>query len=107
VAQLHYTELALLLSDRYLGVKSEDEVVDAVITWLSVNIDSVDEKVIVEDIMRNVNWSFVSFEKMLDIFRTFPKLRANIHTKAIFHNQLKYRATKSKLPHYIYFYRIR
>ena len=78
--------MALILNDRYLGVKSEDEVVDAVITWLHVNIEHVDEKVIVEDIMRNVNWSFVSFEKMLDIFKNFPRLRSNIHTKAIFHN---------------------
>ena len=77
-------------------MKSEDEVIDAVITWLHVNIESIEEKVIVEDIMRNINWSFVSFEKMLDLYKTFPKLRSNIHTKAIFHNQLKFRATKSK-----------
>jgi hypothetical protein len=56
-------------------VKSEDEVVDALITWLHSNIESVDEKVIVEDIMRNVNWNFVSFEKMLDLYKTFPRLR--------------------------------
>ncbi len=80
------TELALLLNDRYLSVKSEDEVVDALITWLHSNLESVDEKIIVEEIMRNVNWNFVSFEKMLDLYKTFPRLRSNIHTKAIFHN---------------------
>ena len=75
ISQLQSTELALLLNDRYLSVKSEDEVVDALITWLHSNIESVDEKVIVEDIMRNVNWNFVSFEKMLDLYKTFPRLR--------------------------------
>lgn len=75
ISQLHSTEMALLLNDRYLSVKSEDEVVDALITWLHSNLESVDEKVIVEEIMRNVNWNFVSFEKMLDLYKTFPRLR--------------------------------
>lgn len=96
ITQMQSTEMALILNDRYLGVKAEDEVVDAIITWLQANVDRIDEKVLVEDIMRNVNWNFVSFEKMLDLYKTFPRLRSNIHTKAIFHNQLKYRATKSK-----------
>ncbi len=86
----------MLLNDRYLYVKSEDEVLDALATWLQHNIDNTDDRTLVDEIMRNVNWNFVSFERMLDIYKSFPRLRTNIHTKAIFHNQLKYRATKSK-----------
>lgn len=33
IGQLESQELSLLLQDRYLNVKSEDEVVDAVSTW--------------------------------------------------------------------------
>ena len=75
-------------------MKSEDEVVDALITWLHSNIHSTDDRTLIDDLMRNINWPYVSFERILDLFKTFQKLRQNIHTKAIFHNQLKYRATK-------------
>jgi hypothetical protein len=67
--------MSLLLNDKFLNVKSEDEVLDALITWLHANIDRIEEKVIVDDIMRNVNWNFVSFEKMLDLYKNFPRLR--------------------------------
>ena len=75
-------------------MKSEDEVIDAVITWSHRNIEGTDDKVMVEDIMRNVNWPYVSLEKILDLYKQFPRLRHNIHTKAIFHNQLKFRTFK-------------
>ena len=67
--------MSLLLNDKFLNVKSEDEVLDALITWLHANIERIEEKVIADDIMRNVNWNFVSFEKMLDLYKNFPRLR--------------------------------
>jgi hypothetical protein len=73
--------------------------------WLKANIETesgsslgrVDDRVLVEDVMKHVRWDFASFEQILALYQAFPKLRHNIHTKAIFHNQLKYRATKSKV----------
>jgi hypothetical protein len=64
-------ELSLLLTDRYLNVKSEDEVIDALITWLYANIDTVDDRTLIEEVMRNVNWTFVSIEKILELYRIF------------------------------------
>lgn len=106
ISSLHSTEMSLLINDRYLYVKSEDEVLDALLTWLYSNIDSTDDRVLVDEIMRNINWNFVSFERMLDLYKSFPRLRSNIHTKAIFHNQIKYRATKSKQISINHVYRI-
>ncbi len=94
LAHLESLELSLLLQDKYLCVKSEDEVVDAVATWLHRNIEGTEDKVMVEDIMRNVNWPYVSLEKILELYRQFPRMRQNIHTKGIFHNQLKFRSYK-------------
>jgi hypothetical protein len=91
---LESQELSLLLQDKYLSVKSEDEVIDALATWCHRNIESTEDKVMVEDIMRNVNWPYVSLEKILDLYKQFPRLRHNIHTKGIFHNQLKFRSFK-------------
>jgi BTB And C-terminal Kelch len=75
VSHLKANELSVLLCDKYLNVKSEDEVVDALITWFHNNIDSTDDRSIVDDLMRNVNWPYVSFERILDLYRTFPRLR--------------------------------
>ena len=50
-------------------MKSEDEVIDAVTAWSHRNIENTDEKVMVEDIMRYVNWPFVSLEKILDLYK--------------------------------------
>lgn len=83
---MEWTELSVLLQDRYLNVKSEDEVIDAVSGWLIKNLEGTEDKVMVEEIMRNVNWTYVSLERMLDLYKQFPRLRHNIHTKAIFHN---------------------
>ncbi len=75
-------------------MKSEDEVIDAVSGWFLKNLDDTEDKVMVEEIMLNVNWTYVSVERMLDLFKQFPRIRHNIHTKAIFHNQLKFRTFK-------------
>ena len=98
VSKLTSGELSLLLQDKYINVKSEDEVIDALMAWFSQNLESTEDRVLVDDIMRFVNWPFVSFERMMDLYRAFPRLRINIHTKGTFHHQIKYRATKSKSP---------
>jgi hypothetical protein len=44
-----------------------------------------------------VQWHFVSFEKLLAFYRSFPKpLCTNIHTKALFHNQIRQRSLGTK-----------
>jgi hypothetical protein len=52
VSLLSASELSVLLGDRNLGVKSEDEVIDALSTWLQINMDRIDERVIVDDIFK-------------------------------------------------------
>ncbi len=87
--------MSLLLSDKIiLNVKNEDVVLDALSSWLAVHIENIDEKTLVDDLLKHVQWSFVSFEKLLAFFRAFPKpLCTNIHTKALFHNQIRQRST--------------
>ena len=50
-------------------MKSEDEVIDAVATWCHRNIEGTEDRVMVEDIMRNVNWPYVTIEKILDLYK--------------------------------------
>lgn len=79
------------MSDKIeLNVKNEDAVIDALQTWLSGHLDTIDEKTLVEDVIKHVQWQYVSFEKLLGFYRSFPKpLCTNIHTKALFHNQIR------------------
>ena len=67
--------MTLLLKDRLLSVKSEDQVIEALQIWLTFNINTTDEKSLIEDIIKQVNWPYVSFEKMLELYRQFPKLK--------------------------------
>lgn len=67
--------MTLLLKDRLLSVKSEDQVIEALQIWLAFNINTTDEKSLIEDIIKQVNWPYVSFEKMLELYRKFPKLK--------------------------------
>jgi hypothetical protein len=89
---------------RKLNVKGEDEVVDAFSLWLSKNQQNIGsqsksrlEEKELHEIMRQINWPYVSFEKLIDLFKSFHCLRSNIHIKSIFYNEFKSRATKSKL----------
>ena len=98
ISTLSTNELSLLLSDKSLNVKSEDEVVDALQTWLHANFNAIDEKTLVDDILKHVVWSIVSFERLTQLYKTFPRLCANIHTKTIFQNQIKSRASSIPNP---------
>lgn len=84
----------MLISHSKLNVKSEDEVIDSIILWLANTQKRYDEKDLIE-LMKQPNWPYVSFEKLVDIFKSFPVMRSNIHLKSIFHNEMKSRATKS------------
>lgn len=53
---------------RKLNVKSEDEVIDALIIWLKKNIELINENEILE-ILNNINWPYVSFEKLIELFK--------------------------------------
>lgn len=86
----------MLISHSKLNVKSEDEVIDAIILWLSHTQVRYEDKELIE-LMKQPNWPYVSFEKMVEIFKTFPIMRTNIHIKGIFHNEMKLRATKSNV----------
>ena len=79
-------EFSLLLSDRSLGVKSEDEVISTLTLWLLHNIHQVDDRALAEDLMKLVNWPYVAFERLIELFKTFPRLRTNVHTKTMFFN---------------------
>ena len=73
-------ELSLLLNERSLNVKSEDEVINALIIWFDWHLERTEEKILVEEIIKHVKWPYVSFEKILSLYRRFPRLRSNIHT---------------------------
>ena len=88
-------EMCMMLSDHNLKVRNEDEVIDVLTKWMLAS-PHIDERVLVEDIMKQLNWPFVSIERMLHLYKSFPRLRSNTHTKAIFQHQIKYRASKCK-----------
>ena len=67
-------ELNLFLSHRKIGATSEDEIVDCVMRWMTANIGGLSEDEILQ-ISYNVNWPYVSFDKLLAIYKTFPALR--------------------------------
>ena len=67
-------ELSLFLSHRKIAVASEDEVVSCVMAWLSNNIHQLTNEEILQ-IIYHINWPYVSFDKLLAVFRAFPALR--------------------------------
>ena len=67
-------DLALILSHRKINVSSEDEVIASLMTWLQVNINKITDEQILQ-IVYHVNWPYVSFDKLLLIYKTFPSLR--------------------------------
>jgi hypothetical protein len=81
------TELALVISHKRLNVKSEDEVIDAIRDWIDKNWEVVDEKEIVL-IVNEVNWPYVSFDKLIEIYSRFQSFRANPIIKSIFYAQI-------------------
>ncbi|CDW77013.1 UNKNOWN [Stylonychia lemnae] len=107
---LSANEFQLILMHRKINVKNEDEVIDAFASWLSYNIlnssklssnrtgnsvTKIDEKEILE-IMKQINWPYVSFDKLMDLFKNFQILRQNIHIKSLFNNEFRNRATKKQ-----------
>jgi hypothetical protein len=94
ITKLSVQEMTMLISHAKLNVKSEDEVIDALLLWLSQTPKPIEEKHLI-DLMKQPNWPYVSFEKLVEIFKTFPVMRTNIHIKSIFHNEMKSRAIKS------------
>jgi len=85
--KLTIEELCLVLSHRKIGVSSEDEVISAVIEWLRINVGKVPDEKLVQ-LASSINWPYVSFDKLLEIFRTFPELRRIQQTKTIFFSQI-------------------
>jgi len=72
--KLMVDDLILILSHRKVNVASEDEVIDCLMTWFEPNIYSLSDENLTQ-IVNHVNWPYVSFDKLLSIFKTFPKLR--------------------------------
>lgn len=118
VQHLTVDELALVLSHRKLGVASEDEVIDCVAVWFGgilfvrrdegaenkiqdeledfkkiVNINRLTDEQILQ-IVYHINWPYVSFDKLLAVFRAFPMLRRVQLCKSIYNNQILKRVTK-------------
>jgi len=103
-------ELALILSHRKLGVASEDEVIDCIAVWFGgilfvrkesgpdqkvqydqedfkkvTNINRMTDEQILQ-IVYHINWPYVSFDKLLAVFRAFPVLRRVQLCKSIYNN---------------------
>jgi len=72
VGSLKAEELATLLTHRKANVRSEDEVVDAITVWINAN--GVREKEVIM-ILQQVNWPYVSFDRLIELFKTFPQFR--------------------------------
>ena len=66
--------MAIILSHRKIGVASEDEVVSCLVSWMQGNISKLSDDQILQ-IIYHVNWPYVSFDKLLAIYRAFPQLR--------------------------------
>ena len=64
----------MILSHRKIAVASEDEVVSCVIAWLGTNIEYLTNEEILQ-VVYHINWPYVSFDKLLAIYRAFPALR--------------------------------
>ena len=111
VQSLTVEELALILSHRKLGVASEDEVIDGVAVWFGgiihiqrdqdiqngfkkvININRLTDEQILS-IIYHINWPYVSFDKLLAVFRSFPVLRRVQLCKSIYNSQILKRVTK-------------
>ena len=61
----------MMLSHRKIGVASEDDVIGFLIQWFNFNIQNLKDDQILQ-IVFNVNWPYVSFDKLLTIFKSFP-----------------------------------
>ena len=72
---LSVEELSQFLSHRKIAVASEDEVVSCVMEWFQTNIHKLTNEEILQ-IIYHINWPYVSFDKLMTIFRTFPALRS-------------------------------
>lgn len=80
---------------RKLNVKNEDEVVDALMLW--IRLSKVIEPIELVEVLKQVNWPYVSFDKMMELFKQNPLLRHNIHVKSLFSIEFRNRATKSTI----------
>ena len=110
IQNLTVDELALILSHRKLGVASEDEVIDCIAVWFGgilfvrkesgpdqkvqydqedfkkvTNINRMTDEQILQ-IVYHINWPYVSFDKLLAVFRAFPVLRRVQLCKSIYNN---------------------
>jgi hypothetical protein len=85
----------MMLSHRKIGVASEDDVITILMQWFKLNIQYLREDHILQ-LVFNVNWPYVSFDKLLTIFKSFPQLRQIQQSKSIFYKEIQKRVTKSK-----------
>lgn len=85
-------------------MSSEDEVIDCLAVWFGgfiydfnhqsrSNISRLRDEQIMQ-LAYHINWPYVSFSKLLCIFRSFPRLRNLPLCKSILHNQILRRVTK-------------
>ena len=94
--RLTVADLSMLLAHRKLGASSEDEVINCLAVWLGgivmdyqghrvPNIERLTDEQIMS-LVYHVNWPYVSFSKLLSLFRSFPRLRNMPLCKNILHD---------------------
>ena len=83
------------LNHRKLAVSNEDEVIDALITWFKSNIQDLSDHELLQ-ILTHVNWPYVQFYNLLNLWQTFPQLRQIPECKNIFNKEIQKRAVKSE-----------
>lgn len=95
VLKLSADDLSKILAHRKLGVSSEDEVINCLAVWLGgfsrdfqgksmPNIEWITDDQIM-NLVYHVNWPYVSFSKLLSLFRSFPRLQKLPLCKNILH----------------------
>ncbi len=52
---------------RKLNVKNEDEVIDALMLW--IRLSKAIEPIDLFEVMKQVNWPYVSFDKVMELFK--------------------------------------
>lgn len=65
--KLKSRELSMLLMHRKLNVKNEDEVIDALMLW--IRLSKAIEPIELVEVLKQVNWPYVSFDKMMELFK--------------------------------------
>ena len=89
ISLLPKEQFKLLLKHKMLNVTHEDEVVKAICGWVG---DGTNGKATeLEDLLSNVNWTYVSIPCFLDLIRSYPVIRRHPSFRSVVLKEFQFR----------------